>query len=176
MRRTQRWVSFLGFIGFLVTALIVLLAVLSIVGFEAERVGTVPTAALFVYPVLAVLSYVPSYYLYKYSRRIHRFVAQGHQVQLESAQRELREETGLTARRWEQILFVHISNSVTDEEGYVFTAEDLEQGAPEFESSEKLEVRRLPVREAMREAMQGRITDGLSVTGLLKLGALRGWL
>jgi 8-oxo-dGTP pyrophosphatase MutT (NUDIX family) len=93
---------------------------------------------------------------------------------LESAHRELREETGLSARRWEQILFVHTSNSVTDEEGYVFTAEDLEHGEPEFESTEKIEIRRLPLREAIRMAMDGAITDGLSVTGLLKLAALRG--
>lgn len=95
---------------------------------------------------------------------------------LESAKRELQEETGLSARRWEQILFVHTSNSVTDEEGYVFTAEDLEEGEPEFESTEKIEIRRLPVRDAVRMAMGGEITDALSVAGLLKLAALRGWL
>ncbi len=95
---------------------------------------------------------------------------------LDSAQRELREETGLSARRWEQLLFVHISNSVTDEEGYVFTAEDLTEGEPEFESTEKIEVRRLPVREAVRMAMSGEITDALSMLGLLKLAAIRGWL
>lgn len=94
---------------------------------------------------------------------------------LESARRELREETGLTARRWEQILFVHTSNSVTDEEGYVFIAEDLEQGAPEPESTEDISVQRLPVREAIRMAMDGRITDALSVAGLLRLALLRGW-
>lgn len=92
---------------------------------------------------------------------------------LESAQRELREETGLRARRWEQILFVHTSNSVTDEEGYVFTAEDLTEGEPEFESTEKIEIRRLPLREAVRMAMAGEITDALSVAGLLKLSAQR---
>ena len=92
---------------------------------------------------------------------------------LESARRELKEETGLSAKRWEQILFVHTSNSVTDEEGYVFTAEDLEHGEPEFESTEKIEIRRLPLREAIRMAMDGGITDGLSVTVLLKLAALR---
>jgi 8-oxo-dGTP pyrophosphatase MutT (NUDIX family) len=92
---------------------------------------------------------------------------------LESAKRELREETGLSARRWEQILFVHLSNSVTDEEGYVFTAEDLDHGQPEFESTEKIEIRRIPLQDAIRMAVNGEITDGLSVTGLLKLAALR---
>ncbi len=94
---------------------------------------------------------------------------------LESAQRELQEETGLSARRWEQILFVHTSNSVTDEEGYVFTAEELTEGEPRFESTEKIEIRRLPAHEAVRMAMSGEITDALSVAGLLKLAALRGW-
>lgn len=95
---------------------------------------------------------------------------------LESARRELKEETGLSARRWEQILFVHTSNSVTDEEAYVFTAEDLDQGQPELESTEKIEVWRLPVMDAIRMVMQGEITDALSAAGLLKLAALRGWL
>lgn len=92
---------------------------------------------------------------------------------LETAARELREETGLTARRFEQILFVHTSNSVTDEEGYVFVAGDLAQGETEHESTEKIEVLRLPLAEAVAMAMDGRITDGLSVAGLLKLAALR---
>lgn len=94
---------------------------------------------------------------------------------LESAQRELREETGLRASSWQQILFVHTSNSVTDEEGYVFVAEDLEQGKPEFESTEDIAIRRLPIREAIRMAMDGDITDGLSVAGLLRLALMRGW-
>ncbi len=93
---------------------------------------------------------------------------------LESAQRELKEETGLSARRWEQILFAYTSNSVTDEEGYVFTAEDLTEGDPQFDSTEKIDIRRLPLGEAVRMAMSGEITDALSVAGLLKLAALRG--
>jgi 8-oxo-dGTP pyrophosphatase MutT (NUDIX family) len=93
---------------------------------------------------------------------------------LETARRELREETGLTAGRWQQILYVHTSNSVTDEEGYVFTAEDLQMGAPEFESTERIEIRRLPLAEAVRMALDGGITDCISVAGLLKVAHLRG--
>ena len=93
---------------------------------------------------------------------------------LQSAQRELREETGLSATRWEQILFVHTSNSVTDEEAYVFSAENLTHGEPEFESTEKIEIRRLPLKDAVQMAMRGEITDALSVAGLIKLAVLRG--
>jgi len=93
---------------------------------------------------------------------------------LETARRELREETGLVASRLEQILFVHTSNSVTDEEGYVFLAENLTHGAPEFDETEQLAIRRLPFTEALAMAMDGRITDGISVAGILKLARLLG--
>lgn len=114
------------------------------------------------------------YCLQQYSWEIPMGGAAHHRPVLESARRELKEETGLSARRWEQILFVHTSNSVTDEEGYVFTAEELEHGEPEFESTEKIEIRRLPLSDALGMVMSGEITDGLSVAGLLKLSARRG--
>jgi 8-oxo-dGTP pyrophosphatase MutT (NUDIX family) len=95
---------------------------------------------------------------------------------METARRELREETGLRAGRLEQILYLHTSNSVTDEEGYVYVAEDLELGEPEFESTEKIEIWRLPLAQAARMALEGGITDCISVAGLLKIAHLRGAL
>lgn len=92
---------------------------------------------------------------------------------LAGARRELREETGLTAANWREILTVNISKSVTDETGIVFVAEDLTQGEPEFEDTEKIDIRRLPFADVVAMAMDGEITDGLSVTGILKLAALR---
>ena len=87
---------------------------------------------------------------------------------LESARRELREETGLLAARWTRIARLHTSNSVTDEEGFVFLAEDLTQGAVEPEETEDLRLWKLPLAEAIRMVMDDRITDGVSVAGLLK--------
>jgi 8-oxo-dGTP pyrophosphatase MutT (NUDIX family) len=93
---------------------------------------------------------------------------------LESAQRELREETGLTAKRWELILRMHLSNSVTDEEAFIYVAEELEQGEYELEETEAdLVVKKLPLREAVQMVMNGEITDSISVAGLLKLAKLR---
>lgn len=92
---------------------------------------------------------------------------------LAGARRELREETGLTAANWREILTVNISNSVTDETGIVFVAEGLTAGDTEFEDTEQLEIRRLPFDQLVDMAMAGEITDGLSVTGILKLAALR---
>ncbi|MDJ0926196.1 MAG: NUDIX hydrolase [Gammaproteobacteria bacterium] len=89
------------------------------------------------------------------------------------ARRELREETGLSARRWSHVLTCHLSNSITDEVGEVYLAEDLSQGDPDFDDSEELQIRRLPFREALDMAMNGDISDVLSVAGLLKLATLR---
>ncbi|MEX2594357.1 MAG: NUDIX hydrolase [Anditalea sp.] len=93
---------------------------------------------------------------------------------LESAKRELKEETGLTASKWTMIMKIHPSNSVSDEEGYVFLAEDLTLGVTEFEDTEDLEILKLPLAEAIDKVMKGEITDAISIAGLLKTGKLLG--
>jgi len=86
---------------------------------------------------------------------------------LAAAKRELKEETGLTAAKWTEVMHLHTSNSITDEEGYVFAAEGLIEGEPEFEETEKLEIRKLPISEAIEMIDRGEITDAISVAALL---------
>ncbi len=86
-----------------------------------------------------------------------------------SAGRELKEETGLTARRWTELIKIHTSNSVTDEVGYCYLAQELSLGEPEFEETEDIDIWRLPLREAVAMCEDNRITDSLSVAGLLRL-------
>ncbi|MFN8355929.1 MAG: NUDIX hydrolase [Spirosomataceae bacterium] len=93
---------------------------------------------------------------------------------LVSAQRELKEETGLTAQKWENIARIHTSNSVTDEEGFIFIAEELAEGPSHQDDNEELRVWKLPLAEAIQLVMDNRITDSLSVYGLLKVARLRG--
>jgi 8-oxo-dGTP pyrophosphatase MutT (NUDIX family) len=89
---------------------------------------------------------------------------------LECAKRELKEETGLTAKRWTRLMRLHTSNSVTDEEGFIFIAEDLEEGERELEETEAgLKVWKLPFREALQMVLEGKITDSLSVMGILMM-------
>lgn len=97
-----------------------------------------------------------------------------HEDPAEGARRELAEETGLRAESIKEILRVDISNCVTDEEGIVFVAEGLTQGDTDFDDSEQLEIRRLPLKEAIAMALDGRIRDSLSVTALLKLALVKG--
>ena len=52
---------------------------------------------------------------------------------LESAKRELKEETGLIAENWEKLLEIHLSNSVSDEFGIIYLATGLRQGVSEPE-------------------------------------------
>ena len=92
---------------------------------------------------------------------------------VEAAKRELREETGITAGDWQQVMFVHTTNSITDEEGYVFVARDLHEGETDFEECEELEVKKLPLTEAIAMAQDGRITDLMSIAALLHVAASR---
>lgn len=88
---------------------------------------------------------------------------------LEAAKRELKEETGLSGGNWHQLIEkLYISNSITDEEASVFVATDLQQGEQELEASEAdMQVKNLPLEEAIQMALDGRVTDVISVAGLL---------
>jgi 8-oxo-dGTP pyrophosphatase MutT (NUDIX family) len=95
---------------------------------------------------------------------------------LAAARRELREETGHTARRWRELLRAHLSNSVTDEEAVCYLAQGLRPGTPRPEGTERLELRWVPLAKALRMAGRGEITDALSLLGLQRLALLRGGL
>lgn len=83
------------------------------------------------------------------------------------AQRELLEETGMRAGQIQQIMHLHTSNSITDEEGFIFLATQLTPGVTQFEDTEDIEVWKLPLRDAITMAQDGRITDVMSIAGLL---------
>ncbi|MCP4522462.1 MAG: NUDIX hydrolase [Cytophagales bacterium] len=92
---------------------------------------------------------------------------------LDSAKRELKEETGLIAKKWQNIAKIHTSNSVTDEEGFIFVATDLQQGESEPEDTEDLIVKKLPFEEAIAMTMRGEITDAISISAILKVELMR---
>jgi ADP-ribose pyrophosphatase len=91
---------------------------------------------------------------------------------LASAKRELKEETGLSANKWKEVLKIHTSNSVTDEIGFAFLAQDLTQGETAFEETEDLEIRKLPLKEALDMVMKDEITDSISMAAILKVSRM----
>ncbi len=92
---------------------------------------------------------------------------------LESAKRELLEETGLSATRWNHLLEMHLSNSVSDELAIIYVAEELIQGEAMPEETEQLQLKRVPLTQAFEMVMNGEITDSMSVAALLKLKIMR---
>ena len=108
------------------------------------------------------------YTLSEYSWEIPMGGGDRHTDPLESARRELKEETGLSAEQWTRIMRLHTSNSVTDEEGFIYLAQELEAGETEFDETEDLAIRKLPFAEAVEMVMEGKITDAISIAGILK--------
>lgn len=90
---------------------------------------------------------------------------------LESAKRELLEEAGIIAEEWELLTKLHTSNSVTDEVGLIYIAKKLSFTNSIPEETEQLQIKKLPVSELIQMAMENKITDSLSLIGVLKLAA-----
>lgn len=111
------------------------------------------------------------YTLGEYSWELPMGGAGEEEALLDAARRELKEETGLLASRWSELLRLHTSNSITDEQGFVFVAEDLVESEPEFEETENIAIRKLPLVEAIEMARQGMITDAISLAALFRLAA-----
>jgi len=91
---------------------------------------------------------------------------------LTTAQRELTEETGYTARDWSVLVDVVTSPGFSDEAVRVFLARGLtEVGRPAGADDEEadLEVVRLPLAEVVRQVLAGEIVSSPTVAGLLAL-------
>jgi len=93
---------------------------------------------------------------------------------LAAAKRELLEETGLMAQNWTMISRIHTSNSVCNEVGFIFLAENLTQGDAEPEETEDLKIKKLTLKAAVELVMNNQITDSISIAGLLKVARLKG--
>jgi len=92
---------------------------------------------------------------------------------LESAKRELLEETGIKASSWQEIQRIHTSNSVSDELGIIYLATDLEFGEAQPEEDEVLQLKRVHWKEMLEMVLNGEITDSLSVAGILKYARMQ---
>ena len=108
------------------------------------------------------------YPLGEYSWEIPEGGCAGDEEPLDAAQRELEEETGLRAEKWEKLGEAYLSNSVTDERAIWFLATGLIQGKSRPDGTEVLSVRRVTIDEAMRMSLSGEITDALSLLAIMR--------
>jgi 8-oxo-dGTP pyrophosphatase MutT (NUDIX family) len=92
---------------------------------------------------------------------------------LAGAQRELREETGLEAAEWRELLRVELSNSVSDEVAVLFLATGLTHGDADPEPSESLTIRWVPFAEVLAMTLDGRIPDAMTVLAIQRVALAR---
>jgi len=92
---------------------------------------------------------------------------------LDGIARELREETGVEATGWRELVRVHLSNSVSDEAGVIFAATVASVGEASPEPTEQIEIRWVPFDEALAMTLDGRITDAMSVIGIQRVALER---
>jgi 8-oxo-dGTP pyrophosphatase MutT (NUDIX family) len=104
----------------------------------------------------------------RYSWEMPEGGAEPHEDPLECAKRELAEETGLTAGRFEQVLEMDISNSLTDERAIIYLAFDLIPGEARPDGTEVLKRRRASFLDVLERVAEGRIRDGMTVAAVLR--------
>jgi ADP-ribose pyrophosphatase len=90
-----------------------------------------------------------------------------------AALRELKEETGYSAERMEQILSFVVSPGILDERMYLFVATGLTAGEASLEAGEKIEKLIVPWAEALDMVFNGVIQDAKTIIGLLYCDRLK---
>ena len=91
----------------------------------------------------------------------------------EGARRELLEETGVTATDWRPVVQFELSNSVTDETGWIFAARAVEHGTATPDPTEDLAIRWVPFDDALAMVERAEITDAITILGLHRLALER---
>jgi ADP-ribose pyrophosphatase len=90
---------------------------------------------------------------------------------LETAKRELLEETGYVAAEWRRLTVLHTAIAYTDEAIELWLARGLEKRERKLDTGEFLEVFDLEIEEAAQKIRDGEITDAKTIAGLLWLKA-----
>ena len=87
-------------------------------------------------------------------------------------QRELKEEIGAEAGRWDALGCIMPSVGYTDEMLYLYLARDLTFGDTRLDEDEFLEPFKLPFAEALSQAADGRINDAKTLSALFRADKL----
>ena len=91
---------------------------------------------------------------------------------LTAAKRELLEETGYRARQWKRILHFYPSPGFLDETMTIYLARGLQPGTAQPEADEKIAIKFFTLPEAEKMALDGRIRDAKTITGILWLAQM----
>lgn len=86
------------------------------------------------------------------------------------AQRELKEETGLSAEDWRFLTCIYTTPGFCTERIALYVAQGLSQGETHFDEDEFLGAVTMPLSQALTLVMQGEIRDGKTIIGLMMAG------
>lgn len=89
-----------------------------------------------------------------------------------AAKRELEEEAGLKAAKWQKLASLNFSANMTSYV-HIFLAEDLEQGIAKPDPDENLTITKMPLKEAVNKIMTGEITNSPSISAILMLDKIK---
>ena len=89
------------------------------------------------------------------------------------ARRELREETGATAKTIEHLTTIYTTPGFTDERIHLFMATGITPGEPHQEEDELIAVQALPLSRVLEMIRDGAVVDGKSITALLFVAGYR---
>ncbi len=92
---------------------------------------------------------------------------------LQAAKRELKEETGLVAKKWEKFVTAELAGSVFKGQAHLFFAKDLKEGEALPEESENIQLVRMSLDEAVKRVLRGEINHAASMIGILFLDRLK---
>ncbi len=84
-----------------------------------------------------------------------------------AAARELREETGLTARELRRVGVIYTSPGYCSEKLYLYLATGLQRGAQQLDDGELLNCRTMPLAQAVANVLDNTIRDAKSVSLIL---------
>ena len=143
-------------------------------GGERSIYGVVETApAIAIVPISDQLeTFLVGQYRYPlntYSWEVPEGGAYPGESNLNAAKRELKEETGLTAQKWTYLNSLYTSNSITNEVGHIYLAEELKPGKSEPEHTEDLTIKIIPFLDAFHMVMDYEIKDSLAIIGIMRV-------
>lgn len=92
---------------------------------------------------------------------------EGQEKALTCAQRELREETGYTAKSWQHLASVYASPGYTDEILHLFLARELTSGHQDLDDNEFLQVAKVSWAQVLEDIQTGQLEDAKSMLAVL---------
>lgn len=90
------------------------------------------------------------------------------------AQRELSEETGMTAQHWQKLTCLETTPGFCNERIHIYLATGLSQGDCHPDEDEFVAVTRMPLAEAAANVLNGTFRDGKTALAIMMAAALKG--